>query len=204
MDAEDFDRASFHYKLDQSGLNLKDFTELLLDVNQASAVARLVMSADEVAESIISQATDQYVVHAACLGSGRTLKELEDGSMVPTAEECFVCRDTPGYVLKQAEGESIDRYLELIRLRKNAPMIAMTKNVTNQTLNQYGDLLTGDGAPSIDRIIKAADSPDHRLQPMQLTDGSQTLPVMAGMPEDAVDDRDADVVEAVVVIDGKV
>lgn len=205
LDADDpvIEKTSFQYKLTQAGLSLSAFTELLLDVRGSRVLARLVSSADEVAESIISRATDQIVEHRNCLASGRILKELEDGSMVPTEFECFDCQGS-GYVLKSAEKEWVDLYLELVRLRKNAPMVALTKNVTNQQLNVHGDLITGDGAPAIDMILKRADEqrialPPH--QPSALPDASSSVPVMAGMPEDAVDDE---VVEAVVVGEAKV
>lgn len=207
LDADDpvIEKTSFQYKLNQAGLSLSAFTELLLDVRGSRVLARLVSSADEVAESIISRATDQIVEHRDCLASGRILKELEDRSMVPTEFECFDCQGS-GYVLKSAEKEWVDLYLELVRLRKNAPMVALTKNVTNQQLNVHGDLITGDGAPAIDMILKRADEQRIALPPHQtnvLPDASEQvrIPAMSGMPEDAVDDE---VVEAVVVGEAKV
>jgi hypothetical protein len=203
MDAKEFERTSFYKKIGESGLNLMKFTDLLLDVNNAAAVARLAMSAESVAESIIAQATDQIVEHRSCLASGRVLTETEDGTLVPTNDACFDCQGT-GYVLKSADGEWVDRYLELVRLKKSAPMLALTRNVTNQNLNVHGDLVTGDGAPAIDSIIKRADEqrimlPAHVER--GLPEAGQSMPVMAGMPEDAIVDEP---IEAEVVGESKV
>lgn len=199
MMSADFDRASFYFKLKSVGLPLTQFTELLLDVNHASAIARLVMSADRVAEDILSKAVDQIVEHRACLASGHVLHETEDGTIVPTEYECFDCQGS-GYVLKSAEKEWVDLYLELVKLRKNAPMVAIsnTRNAWQQNVNVYGDLTTPDGAPMIESIIKRVD--EQRLPSRQLTDGSERLSDVVGadnaaeMPEDAV--VEAEVVES--------
>lgn len=204
MQAADFESTSFMFKLKSVGMPVTQFTEILLDVNQASAIARLITGVDRVAEDIMSKAVDQFEPHRQCLTSGRILRELEDGTLVPTDVECFDCQGS-GYLLKSAEREWVELYLELVRMRKNAPMVAInnSRQVLNQQMNVYGDLASPDGAPSIDSIIKRADdqmltaSADHRL-----TDGSERerMPdFVGGMPED-----DVEVVEAEVVVAGAV
>lgn len=202
MESADFDSTSFFFKLKSVGMPITQFTELLLDFNQASAIARLVTGADQVAEDILAKALDHFEPHRACMTSGRILTESESGMPVPTEFECFDCQGS-GYLLKSAEREWVELYLELIRMRKNAPMVSIsnTKNAWQQNnVNFYGDLATPDGAPSIDSIIKRAD--DLRLpagEDRRLTDGSERLPTFIGntMPEDAREVVEAEVVGAV-------
>lgn len=187
---------SFHLKLSQVGLNVVEFTDLLLEMKHATIIARLAMSGPEVAESILSRATDQFRPHNACLQSGRVLDE-ETGAL--TEFECFGCQGT-GWLLESAEREWVELYLELIRLRKVGPVVDNSRKVTNQNLNLFGDLASGDGAPSIDSIIKRADQ-----QQLQLPAADGKIPFVPGMPEDSVNDsrdsRDSQVaIEAEIVV----
>lgn len=198
MSSTPHENISFHHKLTQVGMNIVQFTELLLDVQQAKVVARLVMSSGEVAESILSRATDQFRPHHACMQSGRMLHE-ESG--LPTDVECYGCQGT-GWILESAEREWVELYLELVKLRKTNPAVDMSRKITQNNLNVFGgDLSSGDGAPSIDAIIKRADQQTLPPPSRTLGAGIETVPVMMGMPEDSVDvDENSVAIEAEVVV----
>lgn len=187
LESSDYNGWSFYAKLDSIGLNLVEFTDLLLDVKQAKMVARLVMGGEEIAEQVLSHATDKFEPHAACRASGRVLLQDEDGEVVLTNDECFTCEGT-GYVIKVAERENVELYLELVRLRKNQVMIDARKQVNNMTANVFGggaDLATVDGAPDVNSIIKRADEQMLIAPTRQVTDGTERT-VDLVMPEDTV------------------
>jgi hypothetical protein len=192
---------SFALKLTQVGMNLVEFTDMLLNVKHATILGRLVMSGDEVAEGILSRATDQFRPHNACLASGRF---LDDESGMPTDLECFGCQGT-GYILESAEREWVELYLELVKLRKTNPIVDNSRKIMNNNLNVFGsggggDLQSGDGAPDINTIIRRADQQQLPPPSRTLTDGSErsSAPVMVGMPEDGVNENEPIEVEVLV------
>ena len=190
LESSDYASLTFHAKLDSIGLNLVEFTELLLDVKQAKMVARLVMGGEEIAEQMLARATDRFEVHASCRGSGHVLVEDEEtGELSMTADECFGCEGS-GYVVKAADREDVELYLELVRMKKNQVTVDARKQVNNLTANVYGtssgDLQSLDGAPDVNSIIKRADEQLLIAPPTkQVTDGSERVPDLV-MPEDEV------------------
>lgn len=201
MESSDYDAWTFYAKLDSVGLNLVEFTELLLDVKQAKMVARLVTGGEEIAEQVLARATDRFEPHTACRASGHVLVEDEKtGALIVTPDECFSCEGS-GYILKTAEREDVELYLELIKLRKNTVMVDARKQFNTLNANLYGagaggDLGSLDGAPDVNSIIKRADE-QMLIAPTsgkQVTDGSERVPDLV-MPEDSV--VEAEVVEPV-------
>lgn len=198
MGAREHSPTSFYLQLQQAGFKgLGDLTDVLMDVRNADVMVRLLTAGPEVAESILSRATDQIQPHNACLASGHLLvQDPETGEMQQTEYECFQCQGT-GYMLVSAEREWVELYLELVKMRKNQPINDFSRKVLQQNLNVYGDLAVPDGAPSIDAILARADRQEVALPAAhapQLTDGRDRMPDFVGsmMPED-------DVVEAVAV-----
>lgn len=184
-------KMTFYERLAASGLRQESFLKLYNEGRKLRALARIGADMDEVLLGVAERAKDKLVRCGACAATGWTLDE--DGA--PTAIPCFPCHGT-SWVLKNAEPESVELYLKLLKLHADGPAFVLdqSKQIDARSLainSNVGGLPAG--APDIHQIIKRADQQvitvDRQLPAADSALPDPMLPPGAGrstMPEDLV------------------
>lgn len=158
------DNYSFTSLLKDAGVGIEEFGDIFKSVKKQRIIALAWEAGEEVVEGIIGRAKDQLVRHSDCRGTGFVL----DGEGNATDTPCFDCQDTPGWVVRHADSEAVDRWAEIVELKKGVGDNIFDNRKQQMNIGVFGVQQLG-GAPDITSIIKKADEMVYVPSSKQLT-----------------------------------